>query len=611
MNKYIGALLCLLMTSVSYAAEFSHFITAEGNILKDGKADYRFISFNVPTLNYQEDNLKFRETNPYRLPSEFEMRDIFATVKEMGGQVIRIYTIPVRNTGFPKESPTYVEAPNQFNEEAFKVTDMMLALANEYGIRIIFPLLNNRQWMGGRPNYAAFRGKTAEEFWTDRQLIEDFKATINFTLNRVNTITGVSYKDDKAILCWETGNELTSPEKWTFEITRYMKKLDPNHLVMDGWFSDDLDEPLVREASLNEWSIDMVSSHHYERDTTLVPGNIQRNIDLIKKRKVYLVGEFGFASTSSIQSTLDKVIAEPNDVMGALIWSLRHHNRDGGLYWHSEPLGAGLFKAFHWPGSNAGIAYDEENLMRMYRQKAFEIQNKDVPAVSLPLAPQMLPSNNVYSLNWRGSMGATGYNVERASHAKGPWTQIRFNVSEEEVPYFPLYNDDTAVIGQQYYYRVKAINPAGISKPSNSIGPITVNRLAKIDTMKNLGTVEDSKAIKSVMGGDRSFKELRYRLAGDYGSELTYSIPGTFQGVDIYAFEQTRFNYLEIQGSIDGKTWSVLPITPKSFVNSETNYSYWKPKLYAHHDMDKNFKFIKIFFKGGVAQLGRVEILYK
>ena len=136
MQKTILFSACLLcMLSGIYAQGFENFITVSGSKLMDGDQQFRFISFNVPTLNYQEDEMSFTRTNPYRLPSEFEMRDVFETVKEMGGQVIRIYTIPVRNNDFPPESPTYVEGPGRFNEEAFRVTDMMLALANEYEIR--------------------------------------------------------------------------------------------------------------------------------------------------------------------------------------------------------------------------------------------------------------------------------------------------------------------------------------------------------------------------------------------------------------------------------------------------------------------------------------------
>lgn len=608
-TNILFVLILFFIVNLISAQGFKNFVSVDGNKLMDGDKEYRFISFNVPTLNYQEDEMNYKETNPYGLPTEFEMRDVFATVKEMGGQVIRIYTIPVRNTRFPKNAPTYVEGPGKFNEEAFKITDKMLQLANEYNVRIIFSLLNNRQWMGGRPNYAAFREKTADEFWTDPQLIEDFKKTLDFVINRKNTYTGVKYKDDKSILCWETGNELTSPIDWTVNITRYIKSLDKNHLVMDGWYSDDLDFPFVREASLNEWSIDMVSSHHYERNAIDVPKNIKKNIELINKRKPYLVGEFGFISTSGTASVLDYVI-DNNDVCGALIWSLRHHRKDGGFYWHSEPLGVGVFKAYHWPGFASGEKYDESNMMTMYRNKAFEIQGKSSPAVTVPLAPELLPIEKVHAISWQGSMGATGYNVYRSASKNGPWNIVGYNISDADVPYFPIFHDETAELGKSYYYSVTAINGSGTSEKSNVVGPVKVTELAKIDTMKNLGFVEDSKAVEPVVGDDRNFKEIRNRLYGDYGSELTYSVPGELEEFKLYAFEKKRFRYLAIHGSNDGETWVDLDIFPDSFTNRDSSYGYWKPKIYSYSG-DKDYKYIKIVFKGGIAQLARVEITYK
>jgi hypothetical protein len=603
-------LLLFFFALTGQAWAFDHFITAQNGMLMDGDRPYRFISFNVPNLNYVEDDMGFRQTNPYRLPSEFEMRDLFAAVREMGGQAVRLYTFPVKNKNYPPEAPTYVEAPGRFNEQAFRRMDLMLALASEYGVRVIVPLVNNWQWQGGRPNYADFRGKGRDAFWTDPQLIADFKATIRHVLERRNTISGVKYKDDKAILCWETGNELTAPFSWTVQITRFMKSLDKNHLVMDGSRGDPRNiVPSVQPGALTEPSIDIVTTHHYESDAAVIPGHIQDNIDVIKRRKVYLIGEFGFAPTAANEAILDKAVAEKDDVAGALLWSLRFHNRDGGFYWHSEPLGGDLYKAFHWPGFPSGEAYDEADEMAMVRREAFAIQGLTPPPISVPQAPTLLPIENASAISWQGAMGATGYNVERATSAGGPWEQVGYNISDADVPYFPLFSDASARIGGHYYYRVVAVNSAGASPASNVVGPVAVATKVKIDTMKNLGQTEDSKAMTAVTGKDRSCKEIRNRLAGDHGSELVYTVPGHLKSFDLYAFEQTVTDNLQILGSLDGKTWEDLRISPQSFASSESNYGYWRPKLY-HFSGAKPLKFIKIFFKGGVAQLARTEIAY-
>ena len=109
--------LFLVALPVPARAEFEHFITVDGARLMDGDEEFRFVSFNVPTLLYVEDEMEFSQTNPYGLPSEYELRDLFATVREMGGLVVRAYTIPVRNRRFPNEAVTYVEGPGEFNEE--------------------------------------------------------------------------------------------------------------------------------------------------------------------------------------------------------------------------------------------------------------------------------------------------------------------------------------------------------------------------------------------------------------------------------------------------------------------------------------------------------------
>ena len=65
--------------------------------------------------------------------------------------------------------------------------------------------------VGGRAEYAEFRGKPAESFWNDDQVISDFEETIRFTLSRVDTYTGKAYKDDPAILGGRLATNSTLP----------------------------------------------------------------------------------------------------------------------------------------------------------------------------------------------------------------------------------------------------------------------------------------------------------------------------------------------------------------------------------------------------------------
>ncbi|MEI6194330.1 MAG: hypothetical protein WCS42_08365, partial [Verrucomicrobiota bacterium] len=171
---------------------FQQFITARDGQLMDGSQPFRFISLNIPNLQLIEDNVPFAETNPWRLPDQFELTDALATIRELGGTVTRTYVISVIRPDDLPGTPRHVLGPNKFNEEAFRELDLAIKTANEQGVRLIIPLVDNWTWQGGRAEYAGFRGKTKDDFWTDPQLIADFKQTIHFILSRTNTCTGVT-----------------------------------------------------------------------------------------------------------------------------------------------------------------------------------------------------------------------------------------------------------------------------------------------------------------------------------------------------------------------------------------------------------------------------------
>jgi hypothetical protein len=579
------------------------FITVSGDQLMEGGKPFRFISWNVPNLHLIEDKFDLTATNAWCLPDRFEIVDALSTVRQMGGTVARTYTISVVRGDDPPAQASHVLGPGKFNEDAFRSLDLILQVANEQGVRLIIPLVNNWIWMGGRGEYAAFRGKTKDDFWTDPQLIADFKETIRFVITRTNTLTGVRYCDDKAILCWETGNEVKCPASWTREIAAYIKSLDHNHLVMDGFDSK------LRPEVLAMPEVDIVTTHHYPsaRAQKSFAQLIQDNAAAAKGKKPYIVGEFGFVSTDKMEEAM-KAICD-SGAAGGLLWSLRFRDSEGGFYWHSEPDGANLYKAFHWPGSAIGAAYDEMNLMAMVRRYAYAIRGLTPPPIPVPAPPTLLPIAAAAAISWQGSVGATGYTVERAPTAGGPWTVAGTNIDESFVQYHPLFDDERAP-GGDWFYRVSAENGAGLSKPSNVVGPVKVAHSTLVDELADFSKVQTVQGRIKISNLDsRKAKEDAHRAAGNAGDALIYQLPASIEGLRVFAFFPQDVADLKFSVSADGGTYHDIAASKEIHFEGAGDYNYWKPAVYHAENIGGDGKFLKIELTGET-QIGRVEIAH-
>lgn len=602
------ALVCLAIFPASKLradSVLANFITARGDQLMDGDKPFRFISFNIPNLQMIEDNVPFAESNPWRLPDKFELTDALATVRQMGGTVVRTYVISVVRTNDPPGAPRHVLGPGKFGEEAFRELDLALKIANEQGVRLIIPLVDNWKWQGGRAEYAAFRGKKRDDFWTDPQVIADYEETIRFILTRTNTYTGQVYSDDKAILCWETGNELTGPPiSWTREIARYIKSIDHHHLVMDGTNGRELTPEMIAIPET-----DIVTTHHYpSKGGKTFAELIRSNWELAKGKKPYVEGEFGFVNLQQLEDVMQTVM--DTGMSGGLLWSLRFRDRDGGFYWHSEPgLGGYRYKAFHWPGSPIGDSYDEMKLLSVVRSNAFAIRGLAVPPIPAPDAPNLLPITDAGAISWQGSVGADLYTVERASSPSGPWTVVGDNIDESFVQYRPLFADETAPAGD-WYYRVRAKNDSGVSDPSNIVGPVHVTYDTLVDELadlKKVASVQGNIAIKT--DNSRATKEDAHRAAGNAGDALIYQLPTAIKGFRIFTFFPHEVADLKISGSPDGQNYQAITPQRDDYYHGIGDYNYWKPVLYHADNIAGAPKYLKIEM-AGETQIGRVEIMH-
>jgi mannan endo-1,4-beta-mannosidase len=233
---------------------------------------------------------------------------------------------------------------------------------------------------GGVPMYLRWAGVDPEQwgarvrFFTDPRIRGWYRAHLERVVGRVNSVTGVPYRDDPTILAWELMNESTyvgeeaaaARRAWIGEMSRYVKKLDPNHLVSPGLLGYD------SRGERAEWlrvmqlpEVDYCDLHYYPQDNEhKLRGRaaIERAIDDAAQlarfvaRKPLVIGEFGFRAHPAIWEGLARSVwfdafvsrALDDGAAGVLAWIYepwQGRERPHGIYYddgRSAPVRAAL-----------------------------------------------------------------------------------------------------------------------------------------------------------------------------------------------------------------------------------------------------------------------------
>ena len=454
----------------------------EGDQLMEGGRVFRFLGLDAPNLLANESQIREDRTN--RFPDEFEIRDTLGGLQREGSRATRTFALTVMS---PKDKglPVYIEGRRKYNEDAFRCLDRVIALAHEYDVRLIIPLIASQSFdtVRGVDEFAELSGKPGSAFWTDEAVKEDFRDLIRYVVNRRNTVNGILYRDDPAILAWQLGNEFGSypgdrkldyqewtPRilAWSLEMAAYLKREDKNHLVMEAGGAD-------RAALIADPNIDVISDHLYEYWNKLsgLPTNLgplaAESRKQCKGKKALIVDEFGLGATENLRALMEEIRGD--GIVGGLMWSIRSHRRDGGWYYHNE--GGTQVNSFHVPGFAAGYGFDETRLLDLVRWQAYLIRGEEAPAVMPPTpAPVLMRAGDGFT--WRGSTGAASYQIERATAADGPWSVLAtglvdsvifdvagFEPSTAAKSPLVLYTDESREVGKQYYYRIVGTNAAG------------------------------------------------------------------------------------------------------------------------------------------------------
>jgi hypothetical protein len=489
-NAALTIIFCCV-TSLIFSQEVKQnwpMITRKGDQLYEGEKVFRFFGLAAP--NIQQNESQIREDRSNRFPDEFEIRDILSGLQRTGSRATRTFSLSVYHPD-DKEMPVYIPARRTYNEDAFRCLDRVIALAHAYDVRLIIPFIASQSFGGirGVDEFSTLAGKPAGSFWTDESVKADFRHFLDYILNRKNTVNGLLYKHDPAILCWQLGNEFGSYagdrklsydewtpkiEGWCVEMAAYIKKQDPNHLIMEAGGGS-------RALFLKDPHIDIISDHLYEywnrmggKPWDLSPIAMESRKEC-KGIKPLMIDEFGLGDTENLRMLMQTI--RENDIVGGLLWSIRGRRRDGGWYYHNE--GGTPVNSYHVPGFAAGFVYEETRMLQLLRKEAYAIRNMQTPDI-LPPSPAPVLLVQAHGFTWRGSAGAAYYTLERAATPNGPFIIIATglhdaviadvtNFEHSAAAAWPqvLFTDESAQKGRSYYYRIKAVNEAGASDYSS------------------------------------------------------------------------------------------------------------------------------------------------
>lgn len=376
--------LCLI-TSFAFrtaGAQSSTFVTRSGNqLFVDGHPFY------------------FLGTNAYYLLEEAArgdtttVRSLFETARALGMTVVRTW-------GFHDSSDSLNQSviqyrPGAYNEHALRGLDYVIEQARRSDVRLIITLVNNWDDYGGMNQYVRWRagiqsmdaqskkrysaddqvrtvsgqmGRSYQlaisdqfghdDFYADEIIKSWYKTYIETVLNRVNTLTGIAYKDEPAIFGWELANEPRSSDRsttmityWVREMAMFVKTISRNQLTGSGEEGFDQSASGYSISAYNNQqflfdgtsgcsftantaieSIDFAGIHLYPESWS-IPNNagnawIRDHLNIAGAySKPLLIGEFGVLRQKPATYDSWLTTALLDEAAGALVWQILEGNR--------------------------------------------------------------------------------------------------------------------------------------------------------------------------------------------------------------------------------------------------------------------------------------------
>lgn len=154
--------------------------------------------------------------------------------------------------------PALQTSPGVYNEDLFNGLDFLLHEMGKRNMKAVMVLGNFWSWSGGFAQYLKWCGQDeipvpqlakiswdefanfSKQFYTNPCAQELMNNHIRKVVNRVNSLSGVKYSSDPAIMSWQLANEPRGYDmtehfgNWISNTAALIKQLDKNHLVSIG-----------------------------------------------------------------------------------------------------------------------------------------------------------------------------------------------------------------------------------------------------------------------------------------------------------------------------------------------------------------------------------------
>lgn len=220
-------------------------------------------------------------------------------------------------------SPTFINSDGSVNQELLIGLDYLLAEMGKREMKAVIFLNNFWEWSGGMSTWNDWTGlgplidvaenqdwtgfmNFSARFYTNEEANSQFRAYIEYLVQRTNTITGKSYVDDEAIMAWQLANEprpgankqsaseVPAFITWIDETAAFIKSIDSNHLVSSGnegsmgsldsmnVFIDAHDTPSIDYLTFHMWAKNWKWYDAQKADSTF-PIAIQNATDYIRE----------------------------------------------------------------------------------------------------------------------------------------------------------------------------------------------------------------------------------------------------------------------------------------------------------------------------------------